>query len=549
MTRWSALGRAPRRVPLLVSGALRRFAADPWRGWAAVRRAAPALQRWIPDPHTPLAEVRRAVAEDRLADAIVALEEVADSKERAVADLAVARARGDLLAVARRRGRTPGERREITAARTDVRALTSPLPVWAGRSWSLSGPPLVRPPRILHVVTNALPRVQAGSTIRTHRVARAQQQMGWDVAVATRPGFPVFHGDVLAPMERHHDGVDYLALLPTLMPSPTAVPPVYARLLGNVVERVRPDVLHAASDHVNARATLEVGRRRGIPVAYEARTLPEESWLSRHGGEGARNRDTYRWLRQRHAEVLRAADVVTTLGESMRAEICEQGVDPARVFVVPNGVPEQFLGPVGSPGEARAALGLPIDQFLLGTVSTMYSYEGLDLLIEAAAMLRGRGIDAACLLVGDGPELARWRALALEAGVPCHSPGRVPASAVPGYLDALDVFVLPRRPDRVTRLVTALKPLEAQARAIPVVGADLPAVAEVLAPGSTLVPGREARTWADALEAYTDPDTRTRDGLAAREWVAACRTWASTMTGYRSAYAVLGLGTAEGVGS
>ena len=115
------------------------------------------------------------------------------------------------------------------------------------------------------------------------------------------------------------------------MPADSDMPSAYRDLLQGLVDSWEPHVLHAASDTANARAALEVGRRAGIPVAYEVRAFHEDTWLSRHGEERARGSDTYRWMRERHTEVMLAADLITTLGESMRASIIERGVDPARV--------------------------------------------------------------------------------------------------------------------------------------------------------------------------------------------------------------------------
>ncbi len=558
----SGLGRIVTRVPLIISGGVRRIAEDPWRGWAAATRAAPWLLRGPRSrgrrPWSDLTEVLRGVAEDRLDDARVAAMRIEDQSDRRVAQLAIARCEGDIVDVAASRAETGQQRRQVRAARRELALWSSALPTWAARR---------RPPapveihgrvdqvtasdshlRVLHVVTNSLPRVQAGSTIRTHRIAAAQQERGWRVAVATRPGFPVFHGDLQARRDRHYDGVDYLSLLPRVMPPAERIFATFAELLGEAVDRWQPQVLHAASDHVNARAALEVGRRRDLPVAYEARTLPEESWLSRHGGESARGSSTFALMHRRHGEVLRAADVVTTLGEHMRTAICDQGVEPERVFVVPNAVPTSMLSPRTEPTMARTRRAIPGGDLLLGTVTTMYSYEGLETLIEATARLRHDDVDARLLLVGDGPERECWLALAEARGVPVTAPGRVPVGDVVDYLDAIDVFALPRRDDAITRWVTALKPLEAQARGIPVVGADLPAVAEVLAPSSTLVGGDDPQAWAQALARYLDPGVRTEAGEAAKEWVRACRTWPSVLEGYASAYAFVGVNPSDGAG-
>ena len=548
-----------RRVPLAASGALRRFGQDPARGRAALERAVPGLGGAEPDD--PATLVDRAVARDRYADACDALAMVPEgSAERASCELAVDVLAGRLSQAARSHPHDARSRRAVRAARRQLAVLAQPIlggpaRVQSGESdrAGFAGPPgqpdragFAGPPGrtgrdafgVLHVVTNSLPLTQAGSTIRTQRVARAQRDLGWDARVVTRLGYPVTHGDLRSSNPQIVDGVPYLRLLPLVMPADERLRTAYAAHLGGLVEDLRPDVLHAASDHVNAAVALEVGRARGIPVAYEARTFFEDTWLARHGGEEARDSDTYALLRDRHTEALLAADAVTTLGAAMRDAIIARGVDPERVFIAPNAVPIDFLEPRDQAG-ARTALGIE-DALWCGTVATVNDDEGLDTLIDSVALLRGEGLDVRVLIVGDGPGLADLRRRAERIDVPLLAPGRVPVAEVRQWYDVLDVFALPRRDTAVNRAVTALKPLEAQARGIPVVGSDLPAVAEVLAPGSPLVAPADAAAFAEALRSFVDPGARREAGERARAWVEATRTWPSVMEAYRAAYSFLG---------
>jgi glycosyltransferase involved in cell wall biosynthesis len=535
-----------RRVPLAASGALRRFGQDPARGRAALERAVPGLGGTAPE--TPAALVDRAIARDRYADACDALAMVpVSSAERASCELAVDVLAGRLSQAARSHPHDARSRRAVRAARRQLAVLAQPIPAAPARApgepdrAGLAGPP-GRTGRdgigVLHVVTNSLPLTQAGSTIRTQRVARAQRDLGWDARVVTRLGYPVTHGDLRSPNPQMVDGVSYHRLLPLVMPADERLRTAYAAQLGRLVEDLRPDVLHAASDHVNAAVALDVGRAHGIPVAYEARTFFEDTWLARHGGEEAPDSDTYALLRDRHTEALLAADVVTTLGTGMRDAIVARGVDPERVFIAPNAVPMNFLEPRDQAG-ARTALGIG-DALWVGSVATINDDEGLDTLIDSVALLRGEGRDVRVLIVGDGPGLADLRRRAERSGVPLLAPGRVPVAEVRQWYDVLDVFALPRRDTAVNRAVTALKPLEAQARGVPVVGSDLPAVAEVLAPGSPLVAPGDAAALAEALRSLADPATRGEAGERARAWVEATRTWPSVMEAYRAAYSFLG---------
>ncbi|GAB3485984.1 glycosyltransferase [Nocardiopsis coralliicola] len=404
--------------------------------------------------------------------------------------------------------------------------------------------------RALHLVTNALPATNAGYTQRTQRIAAAQRALGIDAQVATWPGHPVSAGSADPRPRVEVEGVCYHRLLGWRAPRGAALPgaaghaaaehAAAVKLAGALVDRLQPDVLHAASGHRNARLALELGRARGLPVVYEVRGFLEESWLSR---DPARSTGDAYYRAERAAETacMAAADLVVTLGSAMRDAITARGIDPDRVLVVPNAVAEPFLEPLPDGGPVRAAAGAGPDTFTVGTTTSCYSYEGLDTLVDAVALLRAREVDAALVVVGDGPELPALRRRAAEAGLggAAYFPGRVPADQVRAHHAALDVFAVPRRDDRVARLVTPLKPVEAMAGGLPVVASDLPALREAVEPGATglLVPPEDPAALADALARLAaDPALRTRLGTAGRERIGTDRTWAAAARNYERAY-------------
>ncbi|MEV4254826.1 glycosyltransferase family 4 protein [Spirillospora sp. NPDC049652] len=393
--------------------------------------------------------------------------------------------------------------------------------------------------RTLVFVTNSLPVTNAGYTVRTHRIALAQREaLGWDAHVVTRLGHPLAQGVGDARARVDVDGVPYHRLLPWTPPSdPVRAVAKAADLAGRLVRDLRPDLLHAVSDHRNAAVALELGKRHGLPVLYEVRGFLEDSWLSRSPSHRPTD-DFYRLTRELETRRMHEADALVTLGEAMRAEIAGRGVDPAKITVVPNAVDDGFLAPLPDAAGLRAALGLPGGVPVIGLTSSFYGYEGIDTLIDAAALLRAGGDDVTLLLVGDGPERAALERRAAERGVRAVFPGRVPPSDVRLFHALLDVFAVPRRADRVCQLVTPLKPLEAMAGGIPVIASDVSALREIVEPGvtGTLTLPEDAKAWADSLgELIYSPEKRKKLGRAAREWVRAERTWRAVAAGYRAA--------------
>jgi glycosyltransferase involved in cell wall biosynthesis len=407
-------------------------------------------------------------------------------------------------------------------------------------------PPAADKGTVLHIVTDALPSTSAGYTVRTQEIALAQRAAGLDPHVVTRIGFPVTAGAIDGRKTVTVDGVPYHRLLPWVMPGRMdRLYETHLRYAAALTAELRPAVLHAASNYANAVIALALRDATRLPVVYEVRGFWEDTWLSRHAG----TRDlklSDRYLRTRALETycMEAADLVVTLGEAMRDEILERGVDPDKVIIVPNGVSEEFLQPLpDDQGKLKASLGIKPGEHVVGLVSSLVAHEGIGTLLEAVKILGDRGVRTRALIVGDGPERPALQRQAAALGLDAIFPGRVPMSQVRAYHAVLDVFVVPRTPDRVCQLVTPLKPVEAMASGLPVVVSGVKALSEIVNDKVTGLQSAplDPAALADALSELLDrPELRAELGANAREWVARDRTWAHNATRYREAYQRLG---------
>ena len=207
-------------------------------------------------------------------------------------------------------------------------------------------------------------------------------------------------------------------------------------------------MLHAASNYANAVIALALRDATRLPVVYEVRGFWEDTWLSRHAGtRDLKLSDRYLRTRALETHCMRSADLVVTLGEAMRDEIIERGVDPGKVIIVPNGVSEEFLQPLPDDnGQLKASLGIQPGEHVVGLVSSLVAHEGIGTLLEAVKILDDRGVRTRALIVGDGPERAALQRQAQALGIDAIFPGRVPMSQVRAYHAVLDVFVVPRTP-------------------------------------------------------------------------------------------------------
>ena len=404
--------------------------------------------------------------------------------------------------------------------------------------------------RILHVVSRALPYHQVGYTLRSQSVGESQVAAGLEPQFATIGNFPANVGVTDAPRSWTVRGVPYHRLAPGFTDNGFHDRLVEASARGarELVEQVRPAVLHPASNHLQAQVALALAEPLGIPVVYEVRGFIEETWASHpeRDEDAARRSERYQAVRATESRVMAASNAVVTLSETMRLEIIARGCLPENVVVIPNAVDVERFRPIPRSDQLAARLGIGPDELVVGYISTLTAYEGISYLIEATAALRARGRRLRLLLVGDGRDREALVELAHRLGLDDGTlvmPGRVPHDDVQAWYSIIDVFVVPRTADRVSALVTPLKPFEAMAMERALVVSDVPPLREIVTPGETGLVFRpqDAGHLAEVIEgALDDPELRARLGRHAREWVASSRTWAHNGVRYRQLYERLG---------
>jgi hypothetical protein len=401
--------------------------------------------------------------------------------------------------------------------------------------------PVRAPLRILHILDHSLP-LHSGYAFRTLSILREQRALGWETFQLTTPKQGGCTGD--------EESVEGWRFLRTPLPSGwlTNVPGLgyvahmsaTSARLDAVVRTIRPHVLHAHSPVLNALPALHVGRRHRIPVVYELRSLWEDAAVE----QGVTRDGSLRYRASRALETfaLRHSDRVTTICEGLRGDILARGIPPQKVFVIPNGVDAQAFHMGATPDDSLGErLGLR-GANVLGFAGSFYGYEGLDLLLDVLPGLISRIGSLKVLLVGGGPQEANLREQAIRLGVRDRVifAGRVPHHQVGQFYDLMDVMVYPRRPMRLTHLVTPLKPLEAMAQGRMLVASDVGGHRELIRHGHTGVlfkagdPDALSTAIENALSATYGRDDMLR---RARHFVETERSWTRSVANYASAYA------------
>lgn len=276
----------------------------------------------------------------------------------------------------------------------------------------------------------------------------------------------------------------------------------------------------------------------GIVAAARARGIPLVLWV----GIWAHPRTPFhRVSRPVVRRLYRAADALLVYGAHVARHIAAESGRTAEVFVAPQAVDnERFLRRPDAAAvrkvRERHRLAGPVVAF----VGRLEHGKGLDVLLRASA---ATPVEHTLLLVGNGTLEPALRTLAEELGLAgrVRFAGRVSQDALPAYLHASAVAVLPSVTTRRFKEPWGLVVNEAMCCGLPVVATDAVGAAAggLVRDGETglVVPERDPSALAAALgRLCADARLRVSLGEAARRAVAAY-TFAAAADAFEQAVA------------
>ena len=229
-----------------------------------------------------------------------------------------------------------------------------------------------------------------GTPIRIHRIAEAVARRGHAVHVVT------YHlgEDLVDPPFVVHRIRDVPAYRRT-DPGPTVrklvqLDPMLAGLLRRLHRQIRFDLVHA---HHYEGLLVASHALRGVPIVYDAHTLLASELPTYPMGLPRRCiRAVAPWL-DRHLP--RRADRIIAVSETIRTTLTTLGASvPGRIQVIPNGVEWQHF-----PVEP----GITPDGRTIIFTGNLAPYQGVNLMLEAFALLHARRADARLMIVTDSP--------------------------------------------------------------------------------------------------------------------------------------------------
>jgi len=280
----------------------------------------------------------------------------------------------------------------------------------------------------------------------------------------------------------------------------------YRIFLGRANTRHRFDVIHCHDVYPTGYLAALCKRRTKAPLV-----------ITSHGGDVRENnpRLEKRGIPQRCLLALRAADALISIGP-----FTEQGYrriypQADRIVSIPNGID---LAPYATPAPRPADLDPAIrEEGYILFLGRLARRKGVDVLLDALARLSGDS-QVRLVIAGTGDEQAELQARAaqLNLGQRMRFVGRVEGAAKVYLLQNALATVMPSRVWEAFPLVL----LETYAAGRPVIGSNVPGIADLVEPHKTgmLVPQENAEALAAALSRiFADPDTARLMGAHARQ--------------------------------
>ncbi len=305
----------------------------------------------------------------------------------------------------------------------------------------------------------------------------------------------------------------------------------FTKRIIEVAKEEKVDILHAHTPYRVGLPALKAARKLKIPFVYEMRGMWEETAVA--NGRWMRNGPAYRRFQSYETKVLRKADQVICISETLKNEAIRRGVSAEKISIVTNAVERKMLEQNKSSAlypTVTERLEKNPDACTVGYIGSLRAMEGVDLTARAVAQLVQKGVKVQFFVLTGESGQAELRQLCKELGIENFSTivGPVPHDEVATFYSLIDVFVVSRPSSRVTQLVTPLKPFEAMAMGRTVVASKLAALEEIIQHEKTglLYKPDDLNDLADTIElCVQQPEKRQEIGRAAQQWVLENRTW------------------------
>jgi colanic acid biosynthesis glycosyl transferase WcaI len=233
----------------------------------------------------------------------------------------------------------------------------------------------------------------------------------------------------------------------------------------------QPDVIIATSPQLLVGLSgWWLGRAKRVPFVFEVRDLWPESLTA--VGLGGENSVLHRSLSAVANFLYTRSDHVVVVTPAFKDFLVKhRNVPPAKISIIENGVETNLFVPADQERNAasRERLGVGA-QFVVCYVGTMGMAHGLETLLDAAAQLQARKHETVFMLIGEGSEKEKIKALAASRGLSnIRFLDQQPREKIPALISACDACLVLLKKTEIFKTVIPTKMLEFMSCARPVI--------------------------------------------------------------------------------
>ncbi len=251
-----------------------------------------------------------------------------------------------------------------------------------------------------------------------------------------------------------------------IIPQPRTVDVNWLWAVCHLVRDRRVDLMHSHEFAMNTYASL-VSLITGIPQIATV-----------HG----KNYYYKRWDRRLAYRFVARNGRMVAVSEDCRRFLSDNvGIPLENILTIYNGVStERYEQSSPIRAEIRSALGVTMDQPVIGTVGNLYPVKGQTFLVQAMSMIVRHKPDCRLIIAGRGELESELRKEAQKLGIERNVLFLGYRADIPELLQAMDVFVLPSNSEGLS-----LSILEAMAAGKPVVATAVGGNPEIILDGKT----------------------------------------------------------------